>query len=254
MSPLPPGGETTEVATPEDIVALRRADPAAATRWRRQLRAELGALAAGGEVVGFTRSRSWCGHNGHKYLRELREVMLPLVSPFRTSFGTQTTRRVLIVRAEAEHDGAVVEGWGECVAADDPTYSSEYVDGAALTITTQLVPRLHRHGPVAAVDVAEALAPVKGHPMAKAALEMAILDAELRAAGRSFADYLGTTRPRVPSGVSVGIHDSIDALLATVEGYLADGYRAHQAQDRPGGTWSRSFKTCVSVSRHSTPG
>ncbi len=157
-------------------------------------------------------------------VRELREVMLPLVSPFRTSFGTQTTRRVLIVRAEAEHDGAVVEGWGECVAADDPTYSSEYVDGAALTITTQLVPRLHRDGPVAAADVAEALAPVKGHPMAKAALEMAILDAELRAAGRSFADYLGATRPRVPSGVSVGIHDSIDALLAAVEGYLADGY------------------------------
>jgi O-succinylbenzoate synthase len=157
-------------------------------------------------------------------VRELREVMLPLVSPFRTSFGTQTTRRVLIVRAEAERDGTVVEGWGECVAADDPTYSSEYVDSAALTITTQLVPRLHRDGPVEAADVAEALAPVKGHPMAKAALEMAILDAELRAAGRCFADYLGASRPRVPSGVSVGIHDSIDALLAAVEGYLADGY------------------------------
>jgi O-succinylbenzoate synthase len=157
-------------------------------------------------------------------VRELRELMLPLVSPFRTSFGTQTTRRVLLVRAQAEHDGAVVDGWGECVAADDPTYSSEYVDAAALTIITQLVPRLHHEGPATAADVVDALAPVKGHPMAKAALEMAILDAELRAAGRSFAEYLGATRTRVPSGVSVGIHDSIDALLTAVEGYVADGY------------------------------
>jgi o-succinylbenzoate synthase len=167
-------------------------------------------------------------------VRELRELMLPLVSPFRTSFGTQTTRRVLIVRAEAERDGAVVDGWGECVAADDPTYSSEYVDGAALTITTQLFPRLHRDRPTAAADVVDVLAPVKGHPMAKAALEMAILDAELRAEGRSFADYLGATRPRVPSGVSVGIHDSIDALLTAVEGYRADGYVRIKLKIEPG--------------------
>ena len=167
-------------------------------------------------------------------VRELRELMLPLVTPFRTSFGTQTTRRVLVVRAEAEHGGELVEGWGECVAADDPTYSSEYVDGAALTITTQLVPRLHRDGPVAAADVADSLAPVKGHPMAKAALEMAILDAELRATGRAFSDFLGATRSRVPSGVSVGIHDSIGALLAAVEGYLADGYVRIKLKIEPG--------------------
>ena len=85
------------------------------------------------------------------------------------------------------------------------------------------------------------LAPVRGHPMAKAALEMAVLDAELRAAGRSFADFLGVTRDRIPSGVSVGIHPTIDALLAAVSGYLDDGYVAHQAEDRTrAGTSSRS--------------
>jgi O-succinylbenzoate synthase len=157
-------------------------------------------------------------------VRELREITLPLVTPFRTSFGTQTTRRVLLLRAQAERDGALVDGWGECVAPDEPTYSAEYVDSAALTISTQLVPRLHRDGPVSAADVARMLAPVKGHPMAKAALEMAVLDAELRAEGRSFAHFLGATRPRVPSGVSVGIHGSISELLAAVEGYMADGY------------------------------
>jgi o-succinylbenzoate synthase len=167
-------------------------------------------------------------------VRELREITLPLVTPFRTSFGTQTTRRVLLLRAEAEGDGALVDGWGECVAADEPTYSAEYVDGAALVITTQLVPRLHRDGPIAAADVAGALAPVKGHPMAKAALEMAVLDAELRAAGRSFAEFLGATRTRVPSGVSVGIYGTIGELLAAIEGYLAAGYVRIKLKIEPG--------------------
>jgi o-succinylbenzoate synthase len=165
-------------------------------------------------------------------LRELREIALPLVTPFRTSFGTQTSRRILLVRAEAERDGRIVDGWGECVAGDEPTYSAEYVDDAALTITDQLVPRLA--GGVAADAVAPALGAVKGHPMAKAALEMAVLDAELRAANRSFADHLGVNRTTVPSGVSVGIHGSVDELLAAVEGYLADGYVRIKLKIEPG--------------------
>ena len=83
-------------------------------------------------------------------LVELREIRLPLVAPFQTSFGIQTSRRILLVRAEVEHGGIVTEGWGECVAGDEPTYSSEYVDGAALVIRSVLAPRLaafeHRAG------------------------------------------------------------------------------------------------------------
>ena len=167
-------------------------------------------------------------------VRELREITLPLVTPFRTSFGTQTTRRVLLLRAEAERDGTIIDGWGECVATEEPTYSAEYVDAAALTISTQLVPRLHRDGPVPASAVATILAPVKGHAMAKAALEMAVLDAELRAEGQTFAGFLGATRRQVPSGVSVGIHDSIGELLAAVEGYLDDGYVRIKLKIEPG--------------------
>jgi O-succinylbenzoate synthase len=167
-------------------------------------------------------------------LRELREIALPLVAPFQTSFGTQTGRRVLLVRAATERDGATFEGWGECVAGDEPDYSAEYVDEAALTITTQLAPRLGGGEPVAAEAVADVLAPIKGHAMAKAAVEMAVLDAELRAEDRSFADYLGATRTRVPSGVSVGIHPSIGALLDAVEGYLADGYVRIKLKIEPG--------------------
>jgi O-succinylbenzoate synthase len=165
-------------------------------------------------------------------LAELREIRLPLVAPFRTSFGVQTSRRILLVRAELDGTGQHVDGWGECVAPDEPTYSAEYVDGAALVIRQELAPRL---GTVEeAGEVAPALADVKGHPMAKAALEMAVLDAELRAAGRSFAAHVGAVRDRIPSGVSVGIHDSIAALERAVGGYLDDGYVRIKLKIEPG--------------------
>jgi len=167
-------------------------------------------------------------------LCELREIRLPLVAPFQTSFGTQTSRRILLVRAEVEHDGVTTEGWGECVAGDEPTYSSEYVDGAALVIRDVLAPRLAGVTDLRAADVAAILGPVRGHPMAKAALEMALLDAELRAEQRSFAGLLGVRRDRIPSGVSVGIHPTVDALLATVTGYLDDGYVRIKLKIEPG--------------------
>ena len=167
-------------------------------------------------------------------LCELREIGLSLVAPFQTSFGTQTSRRILLVRAEVERDGVSTEGWGECVAGDEPTYSSEYVDGAALVIREVLAPRLAAVADLRAADGATVLAPVRGHPMAKAALEMAVLDAELRAEQRSFADLLGVGRDRIPSGVSVGIHPSVDALLATVAGYLDDGYVRIKLKIEPG--------------------
>jgi O-succinylbenzoate synthase len=159
---------------------------------------------------------------------ELRRVAMPLVSPFRTSFSTQTERDVLIVRALT--DGA--DGWGECVTLGDPLYSPEYVDGAVDVMRRHLIPAL---APVVdAPGVAEALKPFKGHRMSKGALEMAVLDAELRTEGRSFARELGSTRDRVPCGVSVGIMDSIPALLDAVDGYLAEGYVRIKLKIEPG--------------------
>jgi O-succinylbenzoate synthase len=159
---------------------------------------------------------------------ELRRVAMPLVSPFRTSFSTQTERDVLIVRALT--DGA--DGWGECVTLGDPLYSPEYVDGAVDVMRRHLIPALATV--VDAPGVAEALKPFKGHRMSKGALEMAILDAELRSEGRSFARELGSTRERVPCGVSVGIMDSIPELLDAVDGYLAEGYVRIKLKIEPG--------------------
>ena len=152
---------------------------------------------------------------------ELRRVRMDLVSPFRTSFGSQTDRDILLLRwfgADGE------EGWGECVALSEPVYSPEFVDGVELVLEDHIWPRLRAAGEITADDIADILDPLRGQPMAKAAIEMAALDAELRANDTDLRRHLGATRDRIPSGVSVGIHPTIDELLAAVGGYVDEGY------------------------------
>jgi o-succinylbenzoate synthase len=161
---------------------------------------------------------------------ELRRVAMPLVSPFRTSFGTEHERDVLLVRAVTGD----AEGWGECVAMSEPRYSSEYVDGAAEVIRRYLTPALAALPSPDPVAVEPLFAEIKGHPMAKAAVQTALLDAQLRAAGLSFGGYLGAVRERVPAGVSVGIMDSVPALLDAVAGYLGQGYLRIKLKIEPG--------------------
>jgi o-succinylbenzoate synthase len=162
---------------------------------------------------------------------ELRRVQMPLVAPFRTSFGTEVTRDILLVRVVTS-DGVV--GWGECVAGSEPLYSAEYVDAAQDVIERFLWPRLANRGQLRATDVAPALAAIRGHRMAKAAVEMAVLDAELRTCGMRLADYLGATREAVPAGVSVGIEDSVPVLIDNVEKYVAAGYARIKLKIEPG--------------------
>jgi O-succinylbenzoate synthase len=163
---------------------------------------------------------------------ELRRILLPLVAPFRTSFGTETERDILLVKVTTTD----AEGWGECVALSEPVYSAEYVDGAQDVVTRYLVPALFAlpASELTAAAVGPALEFVKGHPMAKAAVEMAVLDAELRARGESFGEFLGSVRDAVDAGVSVGIMDSIGALLDVVTGYIDDGYRRIKLKIEPG--------------------
>jgi o-succinylbenzoate synthase len=161
---------------------------------------------------------------------ELRRISLPLVAPFRTSFGVESERDVLLLRAVTP-DG---HGWGECVAGTEPLYSSEYVDGAADVIRRYLAPRVHAVDDLNPLQVTPLLAPIKGHRMAKAAVEMAVLDAWLRARGESFGLYFGATRTRVPAGVSVGIMDSVPALLDAVMTYLDQGYLRIKLKIQPG--------------------
>lgn len=160
---------------------------------------------------------------------ELITVELPLVAPFQTSFSVQTHRDMLLLRVETDA-GA---GWGECVAMADPLYSPEYRGAAEQVIRDFLLPRLAGKE-ISASSVAHLLGPVKGHRMAKAAVETALLDAELRGASMSLASYLGGVVDRVPSGVSVGIMGSVEELLTAVGGYLEEGYLRIKLKIQPG--------------------
>ncbi|MGK3954071.1 o-succinylbenzoate synthase [Microbacterium sp. I2] len=161
---------------------------------------------------------------------ELRVLHLPLVSPFTTSFGTETVREVIVVRALTS-DG---DGWGEIVTQAGPLYSSEYTQGAWDVALRFLAPALLDRTRLAAEDVAGVLEPFKGHRMAKAGLELAVLDAALRAEGRALGEYLGAVRDRVPSGVSVGIQHDPAALVDTVGRYLDEGYVRIKIKIKPG--------------------
>lgn len=162
----------------------------------------------------------------------VHRLNIPLVRPFRTSFGTETVRDVLLVEAKLD-DGTT--GWGECSTMSWPGYSAEYSEGAIGVMTNHLVPAL-QGVPTDPVSVREALDVVRGHPMAKSALSSALVDAWLRQRDESLASFLGAVRDRVDCGVSVGIppSESIDDLLAEVAIYVAAGYRRIKLKIEPG--------------------
>ncbi|NLA36239.1 MAG: o-succinylbenzoate synthase [Actinobacteria bacterium] len=152
---------------------------------------------------------------------ELIPLRLPLVTPWHTIGGELNDRDVLLVHIET--DGA--DGWGECAAFSTPFYSPEFVESALIVLRDRLAPLLTAASAVTSSGLSELFAPVAGHRMAKSALEMAVLDAELRTEGRSFAEFLGSERTVVPAGVAVGFQDSPSALVDAVAGYAAAGYR-----------------------------
>ena len=161
---------------------------------------------------------------------ELLLVELPLVRPFRTSFGEVSDKRCVLARVETDD----AEGWGECVADSRPDFSGEFNEGAWLVLRDFLAPSLFRAGDVDPAAAEATFAEVRGNPMAKAALLDAVVDAELRASGTSLASWLGAERDRVECGVSIGIASSTDALLQQVNGYLEEGYRRIKLKIEPG--------------------
>jgi o-succinylbenzoate synthase len=160
---------------------------------------------------------------------ELLLVELPLVRPFRTSFGEMTEKRCILVRVETES----AEGWGECVADTRPEFSEEFNEGAWLVLRDFLVPAVFAADTDVA-DVDRRFDDVRGNPMAKAALVDALVDAALRADGVSLAAWLGGVRDRVECGVSVGIAPTTEVLLEQVAGYRAEGYRRIKLKIEPG--------------------
>ena len=156
----------------------------------------------------------------------LRELQIPLVHFFETSFGRTYTRRVLLVTLHC--DG--LEGWGECVAGENPYYSEEYIDGAWDVIVRYLGPALLGKTLQSGRDVPALLAQVREHRMAKAALENAAWDAEAQEKGVPLWKLLGGTRREIACGVSIGIQDSHEQLLRKDRDRTGGRIPAHQDQ------------------------
>src|SRR6266446_7638178 len=160
----------------------------------------------------------------------LREIHMPLVHFFETSFGRVYSRRILLVSVQA--DG--VRGWGECVAGEDPFYSSEWIETAWPTIKHYLAPALLQNGVSSGRHCPDLFARVRGHRMAKGGVENAIWDAEAQLRQQPLWKLLGGTRRDVASGVSIGIQDSLEQLMEKIATEVAAGYRRIKLKVKPG--------------------
>ncbi len=160
----------------------------------------------------------------------LRELRIPLKYFFETSFGRIESRRVLLVTTHCEG----VEGWAECVAGDSPFFSYEWIETAWATMRDFLAPALIGANFAQAKESAPLMSRVRGHNMAKAALENALWDAEARQEEQPLWKMLGGTLNEIASGVSIGIQNSHDQLLAKIETELTAGYQRIKVKVKPG--------------------
>lgn len=160
----------------------------------------------------------------------LREIHMRLLSPFETSFGKTDIRRIVLL--EADVDGVI--GWGESTAGEGPFYSYETVETAWHILRDHAWRMMKGREFVSAAHVWDLLSPIRGHNMAKAALETAVWDAEAKQKNMPLAKLLGGTRAEIPCGVSIGIQPSIDALISKVQKELAAGYQRIKIKIKPG--------------------
>jgi o-succinylbenzoate synthase len=162
---------------------------------------------------------------------DLYLIELPLLRPFRVSFGTSTGKQCVLARVHTDD----ADGWGECVADDGfPGFSGEWNEGVWALLRDVLGPALLAADDVTIDSVEDVLRFTRGNPMAKATLIDAVVDAQLRAEGRPLSAFLGGDKEAVPCGVSIGIQDTTDDLRGTVDEHLAQGYQRIKLKIMPG--------------------
>ena len=160
----------------------------------------------------------------------MRELNMPLAHPFETSFGVTTGRRILLVEIEAEG----ISAWGECVAGEHPYFSDEMIDTAWHIAETELAPRLLNTELSSGRDCPALFEQVRGHRMAKAALENAVWELDAQRQGISLSKLLGGTRATIPCGVSIGIQPTPEKLMEKIETEVAAGYQRIKLKCKPG--------------------
>ena len=162
---------------------------------------------------------------------ELYEIEMPLKTLFETSFGATASRRILLIRVR---DTSGADGWGECVAMEQPFYNHETVDTARIIITKFVAPLLAKARVSSASEVGEALRAIQGNRMAIAAVETAVWDLEAKMAGVPLWQHLGGARSEINCGVSIGLQKSPAVLLEKVACELDSGYQRIKLKIKPG--------------------
>ncbi len=162
---------------------------------------------------------------------ELRELRLPLVHFFETSFGRTTERRIILARV-IDGDGA--EGWGECTCGEGPFYSDEWTETAWPTLKEFLAPMVVGAEVNGAADVFDLMNRVRGHRMAKAAIETACWDLEAKRARTPLWKHIGGAQDEIPCGVSIGIQDSPEQLIEKIDKEVSAGYQRIKIKIKPG--------------------
>src|SRR5947207_15315367 len=160
----------------------------------------------------------------------LREIRMPLVHFFETSFGRTYGRRILLVTLHCQG----LTTWGECVAGEDPFYSEESIETAWYVLRDYLAPALIGKDLKRGAECAAVFERVRGHRMAKAALENACWVAEAQEKNLPLWQLLGGSRKEIACGVSIGIQDSVEQLLEKIESELAAGYQRIKVKVKPG--------------------
>ncbi len=160
----------------------------------------------------------------------VREIRMPLLHFFETSFARTTERRMVLVEAEGE--GA--SGWGEVTAGENPFYNEEWTDSVWLILRDYVAPSVLGREFRCAAEVASLTAHIRGHNMARAGLEAAVWDLEARLNHRPLWRHIGGSRDEIACGVSIGIQDSVEQLLEKIERELAAGYQRIKMKIKPG--------------------
>lgn len=162
---------------------------------------------------------------------ELRRIWMPLVSPFETSFGAQESRTIVLVTVYSEG----LQGWGECVAGDDPFYSYETPETAWHVLKDYLIPALLEAGISGAPETFyQESGFVRGHHMARAAMEAALWDLKSQSLEKPLYKLFGGIKETLPTGVSIGIQPSLEELLNRIDGFQEKGYQRIKIKIKPG--------------------
>jgi o-succinylbenzoate synthase len=161
---------------------------------------------------------------------QVREIAMRLSKPFETSFGVTQDRRIILVQLKTD----LGDGWGEVTAGEGPFYNPETTDTAWLILRDFIAQLVIGHTFADAGEVLKAMSPIRGHEMAKAAVENAVWDVLARHAKLPLHQLLGGTQQEIPCGVSLGIHSDVPSLLDKVEQELSDGYQRIKLKIKPG--------------------